>query len=99
MIPQQHAIERPGCCDELGSAARKHDAVDQGVDCPFLMPMRLREPGVGSRRAPKSALLVAGRKAFRPSGDNNVKIPLAQPVFILDRIDKAHAHAYPQALQ
>src|SRR6202040_1955056 len=73
---------------------------DQGVDCAVLDADEVAGArSVGSRRAPKSALLVAGRKALRPSSDSDVEIPLAQPVFILDGIDKAHAHAYPQALQ
>ena len=64
------------------------------------MPIRLREPGiVGGLRTPEAALLVAGRQRLAPGRDDDVEIPLPQPVFVLRAVDHAHVHGHAEALQ
>ena len=91
-IPQQHAVERLGGGDQFGAVLGEDDALDQRIDRRILDADEVARAGlIGGLRAPEAALLVAGRQRLAPGRDDDVVVPLPQPVLVLRGIDRAHA--------
>ena len=81
MIPQEHAIEGPCRSDKLCPILGEYHPVDQRVDRGILNPdIITRSQCIGSLRAPVVALLIARRQRLRPDSDNDVEVPVAQPI-------------------
>ncbi len=100
VVPQQHAVERPGGGDELGAILGEDDPLDQRIDRRILdADVVARARRVGGRRTPEVALLVAGRQRLRPGRDDHVEIPAAQPVLVLRIIDGADGDGDAEALE
>ena len=99
-IPQQHAVERLGGGDQLVAVLGEDHALDQRIDRRILDADQVARAGlIGGLRAPEAALLVAGRQRLAPGRDDDVEIPLPQPVLVLRGIDHAHVHRHADALQ
>ncbi len=85
---------------QLGAVLGIDDAVDQLVDGRILDADQIARAGnVGGGRAPIAALLVAGRQRLAPGGDDDVEVPLPQPVLVLRGIDRAHRDADAEPFQ
>ena len=67
VIPQQHAVERPGGGDQFVAVLGEDDALDQFIDRRILDADEIARAGlVGGLRTPEAALLVAGRQRLPP---------------------------------
>ena len=99
-IPQQHAVERHGGGDQFGTVFGKDHAIDQRIDRRVLDADQIARAGlIGGGRTPEAALLVAGRQRFTPGRDDDVEIPLPQPVLVLRGIDHARVHRHADAFE
>ena len=97
-IPQQHAVERLGGGDQFVAVLGEDHALDQRIDRRILDADQIARAGlIGGLRTPEAALLVAGRQRLAPGRDDDVEIPLPQPVLVLRGIDHAHVHRHADA--
>src|SRR5262245_7710889 len=100
VVPQQHAVERPGGGNQLGAVLGKDDPVDQLVDGRVL---DADDVGagllVGGRRAPEVALLVARGFRLMEGAHDDVKIELAETTLELCAVNGAQADVDAELLQ
>src|SRR5689334_12539411 len=91
IVPQEHAVERPGGGNEIVAVLGEDDAIDERVDRRVLDADEVARAGaIGGLRAPEVALLVAWRQRLWPRRRDDVVVPGAKTVLVLGRIDGAH---------
>ena len=100
MVPQQDAVERLGGGGKIIIALGEDDMLDHRVDRRvFDADHVIRACLVGRLRAKVIAQLVAGQLRLPPGEGDDVEIPVAQPVLILRRIDRAYRHGDAEAFE
>ena len=100
VVPQQNPVKRPRCCNKIIAVVREDDAIDQSIDCRIRYPDQIgRTRDVRGPRAPVILLLVAGSQRCLPHRDDDIEIPVAQPIGVLYIINQAHHGVDANALQ
>ncbi len=99
MVPQQDTIERVDGGFEIGAVLGEDHLLDHGVNGWILDADHVQRAGLVRRlRTPIAALFVARRQRFAPGECDDVEIPIAQPIFVLRFVDRAHRDGDAQTL-
>ena len=99
-IPQQHAVERLGGGDQLVAVLGEDDALDQLVDRRVLDADQVARAGLSAACEPqKPRCSLPGDSDSPHEADDDVEVPLPQPVLVLRGIDGAHGHRHAEPLQ